>query len=164
MPADPVRAVQPHPRGLRYFEESPFDKAKVDGGEKSRALQLYEQLAPGGFASIPDELCDADVESLERQLALRLDIEREERRMHFGAFALVCLLFFLVFTPMVLAGFASVPLALLLLLLLALLVPYVFVYFGYENRVRAMSLGRLRLLEARLRRQGAPGPGNAPRP
>ena len=33
-------------------------------------------------------------------------------------------------------------------LLLLLVAPYTFVYFGYENRVRAMSLGLLRVLDA----------------
>jgi len=150
--ADAARKVMPHPRTLRYFEESTFDRAKVDDGTKSRALRLYEELAPSFFERIPDDLSDAELDALASQLEVRHDIEREERRMHFGAFALVCVLFMMIFVPLVQGGFDSLAMDALLVLLLALLVPYVFVYFGYENRVRAMGLARLRILEAKQRR------------
>ena len=146
------RKALPHPpAGVpRYFDTSPFDEAGVvaPGRAKSRALEAYEAFAKGRFVEVPAEATRDELERLDRYLLARLDMEREERRMHFGAFALVSVLFFLLFPRLVEEGFQTVWLDLLALLLLALIVPYVFVYFGYENRVRAMALGHLRLLEA----------------
>ena len=135
-----------------YFDASPFDGAEVPtGAAKSRRLQLYEQFAATRFAAVPPALTRAELEGVQAILASRLDAEREERRMHFGAFALVTLLFMLVFLHGLQAGFSNLAVDLLAALLLALVVSYVFVYFGYENRVRAMLAGRLRLLEALAR-------------
>lgn len=163
--AHPDRPVLPHPPSAipRYFSASPFDGAQVTspGAEKSRRLALYEALAASHFARIPAELAAPDLDWLDGYLLRRLEIEREERRMHFGALALVSVLFFLVLPALVESGFANLGLSLLALLLLALLVPYVFVYFGYENRVRAMALGHLRLIEARESRQERPTPREA---
>lgn len=158
-----TRSVQPHPpRGIpRYFAASPFDGAAVvpEGRTPSRRLGLYQALAAGHFGALPADLSQDDLDWLDRHLALRLEIEREERRMHFAAYALVCVLFFLTFVPQALAGFPNPLLGLLTLLLLALVLPYTFVYFGYENRVRAMALGRLRLAEALSSAQEPPGGG-----
>ncbi|MGI5864511.1 MAG: hypothetical protein ACOX6T_21010 [Myxococcales bacterium] len=155
-----VRSVLPHPPKAipNYFMASAFEGAQIaePGKPKSRLLELYDQLAPSYFASIPEDLGDADLDWLERFLTTRLEIEREERRMHFGALALVGILFFLLLPQIVAMEFANLALNLLALLLLALVVPYVFVYFGYENRVRAMALARLRLIEARTARASKP--------
>jgi len=160
--AHPDRPVLPHPPSAipRYFSTSPFDGAQVTalGAEKSRRLALYETLAASHFAQIPAELATLDLDWLDGYLRTRLEIEREERRMHFGALALVSVLFFLMLPGLVESGFANLGLTSLALLLLALLVPYVLVYFGYENRVRAMALGHLRLIEARESRQERPPP------
>ncbi len=126
-----------------YFASSPFDEAEGSG----RAAELYRALANGRFAALPDGLSAEELALLERYLLARLRLEREERRMHFGALALLSVLFFLLLPHLLLMEFGSLALDLLALLLLALIVPYVFVYFGYENRVRAMGLVHLRLLE-----------------
>ncbi|HCF56444.1 MAG TPA: hypothetical protein DFS52_00405 [Myxococcales bacterium] len=155
-----VRSVLPHPPKAipNYFLASAFEGAQIaePGKSKSRLLELYDQLAPSHFASIPEELGEADLDWLDRFQMTRLEIEREERRMHFGALALVSLLFFLLLPQIVAMEFANIALNLLALLLLTLVVPYVFVYFGYENRVRAMALGHLRLVEARTERANRP--------
>jgi hypothetical protein len=118
---------------------SVYDAAGAEG----RAVDLYRALAQSRFRELPP-LSDADARLLEGHLRARLDLEREERRMHFGALALISLLFFLLL-PTVVRDMGNLALDLIALLLLALLAPYVFVYFGYENRVRAMSSAWLRL-------------------
>lgn len=151
-----VRSALPHPPGLlpAYFTASAFDGVPVaePGKPKSRLLELYDRLLPGYFAELPPELDDADLAWLDGFLLSRLETEREERRMHFGAFALVSVLFFILLPQLMAMQFANLALDLLALLLLVLLVPYVFVYFGYENRVRALAVGHMRLVEARARR------------
>ncbi|HUJ27198.1 MAG TPA: hypothetical protein VLW85_14335 [Myxococcales bacterium] len=121
---------------------SVFDAAAGD----TRAAGLYRKLAASRYRDLPASEPDAAV--LEPYLRARLECEREERRMHFGALALVSVLFFLLL-PAVLRDFGNIGLDLIAVLLLALLVPYVFVYFSYENRVRAMSAAWLRLISRR---------------
>ena len=167
--ADPKgeRSVMPHPPGgvPKYFDTSPFEGAQVAGaGAKSHRLELYERLAKGHFGQIPEDVTESELEWLEGYHRERLAAEREERRMHFGAFALVGVLFFLLFPAMIAQAFQMLALDLLALLLLVLLVPYVFVYFGYENRVRAMALGLFRLLEARALKAELAAKRDAPVP
>jgi hypothetical protein len=151
-----ARGVMPHPPGgvPRYFDGSPFDDARIAGvdQERSRRLALYDELAKDHFARMPREVGTEELAWLEGYQRERLEAEREERRMHFGAFALVSVLFFILLPTFVSSQFV-LALGLLELLLLALIVPYVFIYFGYENRVRAMTLGLLRLIEARAVRE-----------
>lgn len=150
-----VRCALPHPPGWLpgYCARSAFHGVVLaePGHDKSRLLALYDALAASEFAQIPEALSDADLAWLDGFLALRLETEREERRMHFGAFALVGMLFFMLL-PTLAAGRASLAMLLIALLLIGLLVPYTLVYFGYENRVRSMAIGRMRLWEARARR------------
>lgn len=119
---------------------SVYDEPKAEG----RAAELYRALAASRFKELPP-LAAHEADLLERYLRARVELEREERRMHFGALALISLLFFLLL-PTVLRDMGNVALDLIALLLLALVVPYVFVYFSYENRVRAMSAAYLRLI------------------
>jgi len=70
--------------------------------------------------------------------------------MHFGALALAAALFFLLLPPVLAEEFRDLLLDSMALLLFLLLPPYLFVYFNYENRVRAMSEAHLRLLESDL--------------
>lgn len=146
-----TRSVMPHPpAGVpKYFDSSPYDGAQIAGygGPKSQCLALYDELAKSHFVQVPETVTDAQLAWLEGFQHERVVAEREERRMHFGAFCLVSLLFFLLLPTMVTTQFV-LALALLEVLLLVLIVPYVFVYFGYENRVRAMTLGLFRLREA----------------
>ncbi len=151
-----ARSVMPHPPGgvPKYFDGSPYDDAQIakGGGEKSKALALYDQHAKNHFVDIPDEVTDEQLAWMAGYHHQRVLAEREERRMHFGSFCLVGVLFFLLLPTLVNPTQSALPLFLLEALLLVLLVPYVFVYFGYENRVRAMTLGYFRLLEAQSRR------------
>ena len=68
--------------------------------------------------------------------------------MHFGAFALVTVLFFLLL-PIILEGGEFVkPLLLIEGLLFFLMVPYVFYYAWYENRLRKLEEFYFVILEA----------------
>ena len=161
-----VRSALPHPPSWLpdYCARSAFHDVSLaePGHEPSRLLALHSELSAIEFARIPDDLSDDDLAWLDAFQALRLETEREERRMHFGAFALVGVLFFLLL-PTLAAGKASLPMLLIALLLIGLLVPYTLVYFGYENRVRAMAIGRMRLWEARSRRREAQNANTAAR-
>jgi Flp pilus assembly protein TadB len=141
-----------HRQGARsgYFDSSPFENAQIAATDtKSRCLDLYEAFAQSRFEQLADDLTESELASLEEYHRARLDAEREERRMHLGAFALVSVLFFLLLPMLVAEAFQVLVLDAVALLLLALAVPYAFVYFDYENRVRAMALGLFRLMEAR---------------
>jgi len=155
-----TRSVMPHPPGgvPKYFDGSPYDDAQIakGGGARSKSLELYEALAKTHFADVPDEVTDAQLAWMEAYHHERVLAEREERRMHFGSFSLVSVLFFLLLPSMISPGQFALPLMALEALLLVLLVPYVFVYFGYENRVRAMTLGYFRLMEVRSLRADRP--------
>src|SRR5712692_9754329 len=77
--------------------------ARPEPAGSGRAAELYLALARSRFASLPGELSTADLRMLERYLFARLELEREERRMHFGALALLSLLFF-VLLPHLISG------------------------------------------------------------
>jgi hypothetical protein len=140
-------------RLTRYFDSSPFDSVQVVGtGVKSHGLELYDRLAKARFTELPESVTEREFVWLETFHRERLAAEREERRMHFGALALVSVLFFLLLPTVVTQTTPMLPIDIVALLLFVLFVPYVFVYFGYENRVRAMTLGLLRLMEARALR------------
>jgi hypothetical protein len=143
-------AAHPPRRIAKYFAGSPFEGAQIAAAEgpKSKRLALFDELRAQRFASVPAGLSREDLQWLAEFQLHRLEAEREERRMHFGALVLVTVLFFLVFPQLIAQQFANLGLSLVALLLLVLIVPYVLVYFGYENRVRAMALEHLRLLEA----------------
>ena len=150
-----VRSALPHPPGWLpdYCSRSAFAQVELneDGHAKSRLLTIYDQLAAIEFSKIPEDLTDEELAWLDGFHALKHETEKEERRMHFGAFALVGLLLFILM-PTLATGNAPLALLLLALMLIVLLVPYTLVYFGYENRVRSMAIGRMRIWEARQRR------------
>ncbi|MGC4114819.1 MAG: hypothetical protein QM765_09460 [Myxococcales bacterium] len=152
-----IRSVQNHPpAGVpKYFDGSPYDEAQIAVGKpKSKRLALYDDLAKAHFATVPDSVTDEELAWLEGYHHERVIAEREERRMHFGAFMFVGILFFILL-PGFVGGPLVVALGILELLLLVLIAAYVFVYFGYENRVRAMTLGLFRLMEVRANRAEA---------
>jgi hypothetical protein len=124
---------------------------------KAGLLVLYEKLCADGFADL-DRLTAEDLDELQQIHDRRLDYYREERRMHFGAFALVGLAL-VVLLPALLTLTDTdyfIPLAAIELLLLVLLVPYTFVYRKYEEGVRRMMREAFLLDNARrLRRQRA---------
>jgi hypothetical protein len=130
----------------KYFDSSPYEQPAAEG----RVFELYRALARGKFAALPQGLSREEARRLDRYLLARLELEREERRMHFGAFALTAALFFLLLPPVLGSDFRNALLDGMALLLFLLLPPYLFVYFNYENRVRSMSEAHLRLLETEL--------------
>ena len=71
--------------------------------------------------------------------------------MHFGAFALVSILFFIILPQALDGGEYSLPFMLLGGLLFLLMVPYIFYYAWYENRLRRMEDYYFLILEAKNR-------------
>jgi hypothetical protein len=129
----------------KYFDSSPYPLPS-----EGKLGALYRALSASRFAQLPPGLSREEARALDRYLLARLDLEREERRMHFGALALAAALFFLLLPPVLAGEFRDLLLDSMALLLFLLLPPYLFVYFNYENRVRAMSEAHLRLLESDL--------------
>ncbi len=115
---------------------------------KSELLAAYEEITAAGFKDL-DRFSVEDLDWLQHIHDRHLDFFREERRMHFGAFALVGLVFIILLPAtlsledyfLVLAGAQA--------MLLALLVPYVFVYRKYEEGVRRMMREAIILENAR---------------
>jgi len=109
------------------------------GGPEPRAALLaeYEKLRKSGFDGL-SRFSRSDLDWLQRIHDKHLDFYREERRMHFGAFALVGLAFVVLLGPTVSLAETDffLPFAGAETLFLALLVPYIFVYRRYEEGVR----------------------------
>ena len=106
---------------------------------KAELLAAYEKLCADGFADL-DRFSADELDWLQRIHDRRLDYLKEERRMHFGAFALVGLAL-VILLPVVLTMIDTdyfIPLAAVELLLIVLFVPYTFVYRKYEEGVRRM--------------------------
>jgi hypothetical protein len=122
-------------------------------GPASRLLAEHERLRRDGFARL-ERFSPEELDWLQRIHDKRLDFYREERRMHFGAFALVGLAFVVLLGPtLTLAdGPFFLPLAGAEALLLHLLVPYTFVYRRYEEGVRRMMRESVALEDARRAR------------
>jgi hypothetical protein len=110
-------------------------------------LDFYERHLKEKFKNI-EELSEEELSWLLRVHDKKIEYFKEERKMHFGAFALVTLLFFIIL-PQALSGSEySFPLMLLEGLLLILIVPYVFYYAWYENRLRKIESFYFDILEA----------------
>ena len=104
---------------------------------RSELLAAYEEITAGGFRDL-DRFSVEDLDWLQHIHDRHLDFFREERRMHFGAFALVGLAFIILLPATLFLEDYFLILAGAQALLLALLVPYVFVYRKYEEGVRRM--------------------------
>lgn len=119
----------------------------------SALLGEYERLRAAGFDGL-DRLPAADLDWLQRIHDKHLDFYKEERRLHFGAFALVGLAFVVLLGPTLTLAETDffLPLAAAETLLFLLLVPYVFVYRRYEEGVRRMMRESVRLEDARRAR------------
>jgi hypothetical protein len=128
-------------RGLVFPGEQPKEKARL--------LAQYEQLAREGMGDL-SAIGEDDLRALLRLHDRRLGYYREERRMHFGAFALAGLAFLVLLPALIAANDMFVPLAVAEALLFALLVPYTFVYRRYEENLRRM-MGDAMLLENAIR-------------
>ena len=116
---------------------------------KSRLLEAYEKLATSGFKTDLASFSGDELDWLQRIHDKYLDFYKEERRMHFGAFALVGLALVILLPAMLTLGDYFLPLAAIEALLLVLLVPYTFVYRKYEEGVRRMMRESVLLENAR---------------
>jgi hypothetical protein len=110
---------------------------KGEPKEKSAVLARYEELAKNGYSGI-ESVSRNDLDRIQDIHDKYLDFYKEERRMHFGAFALVALAFIILFPALLTATEHFLPLLGVEALLFALLVPYTFVYRRYEEGVRRM--------------------------
>jgi len=122
---------------------------------KAELLAAYEQASADGFTDL-DAFSAEELDWLQRIHDRRLDYLVEERRMHFGAFALVGLAL-VILLPVVLTLTDTdyfIPLAAVELLLIVLFVPYTFVYRKYEEGVRRLMREAFLLANGRrLRRE-----------
>jgi hypothetical protein len=138
------------------------DGVLFEKGGPSPAAALYaayEELAKSGFRDL-ERFSNEELDWLQRHHDKRLDFYREERRMHFGAFALVGLAFVALLGPTVTLAETAffLPLAAAEGLLFALLVPYTFVYRKYEEGVRRAMRESVLLENARRLRAEAGRP------
>jgi len=123
----------------------------------SGLLAEYERLRRSRFEGL-EKLSPADLDWLQHIHDKHLDFYREERRMHFGAFALVGLAFVVLLGPTLSLAETPffLPLAAAEALLFLLLVPYTFVYRRYEEGVRRMMRESVTLEGARRARGEIP--------
>jgi hypothetical protein len=128
-----------------------FDK--VPPKPAAALYTAYEELKKRGFDGL-ERFSAEELDWLQRIHDKHLDYYREERRMHFGAFALVGLAFVVLLGPLVSLVETDffIPLLAAEALLLALLVPYTFVYRRYEEGVRRMMRESVVLESARRHR------------
>ena len=117
-------------------------------GPRSALLAEYERLARDGFDDLA-RFADDELEWLQLIHDRYLDYYREERRLHFGAFALVGLALVILLPAVLTLEAYFLPLAAVELLLLVLLVPYTFVYRRYEEGVRRKMREAVLLADAR---------------
>ncbi len=106
--------------------------------DQSRLLGVYEALKKNGFKRFDENLSLEDLEWIQHIHDKHLDFFKEERRMHFGAFALAGIAFVILFPALLEAEQYFFHLVAVEALLLILLVPYVFVYRRFEEGVRRM--------------------------
>jgi hypothetical protein len=102
-----------------------------------RPLALYDAYLKKDFAGL-DALTPHDLSFLLSVHEKKVEYFKEERKMHFFAFMLVTLLFFIIL-PRTFEEQFRVPFMLLESLLFVLMVPYIFYYAWYENRLRKLE-------------------------
>jgi hypothetical protein len=137
-----------------------FD-GKGGPARRARLVALYEELEERRFADLAG-LPAAELDALGRIHSLRLGHYAEERRLHFGAFALVALAVVILLPAVLTLDEYFLPLAGVELLLLTLLLPYTFYYRKYEENTRRMMresflIENARLLAEEGRAQGTEG-------
>ena len=119
----------------------------------SALLKAYYRLSDEGFAGL-DGFTDEEMDWIREIHDKHLSFLKEERRMHFGAFALVALAMVLLLPAVLSEERYFIPLFVAFGLLLVLLVPYTFVYMRYEEGVRKkMRESVIIENERRLRRE-----------
>ena len=102
---------------------------------RSRLLEAYYGLVKEGFLNL-EGFTDDEMDWLQAIHDKHLSFFKEERRMHFGAFALVAVAVVLLLPTVISDTRYFLPLLAAFGLLLALLLPYTFVYMRYEEGVR----------------------------
>lgn len=110
-------------------------------------IDFYERHLKEKFGNI-NKLSREELSWLLQVHDKKIEYFKEERKMHFGAFALVTVLFFIILPQALSESEYSTPLMLLEGLLLILIIPYVFYYAWYENRLRKIESFYFIILEA----------------
>jgi hypothetical protein len=100
-------------------------------------MELYEAHLKDNFTGI-GTLSGDELTFLLSVHEKKVDYFKEERKMHFLAFMLVALLFFIIL-PRTFEDQYRLAFVLLEALLFVLLVPYIFYYAWYENRLRKLE-------------------------
>jgi len=101
------------------------------------SMELYERCLKDNFTGI-DALSTDELRFLLTVHDKKVDYFKEERKMHFFAFMLVTLLFFIIL-PRTFEDQYRLGFVLLEAFLFVLMVPYVFYYAWYENRLRKLE-------------------------
>ncbi|MBN2223750.1 MAG: hypothetical protein JW765_03650 [Deltaproteobacteria bacterium] len=102
-----------------------------------KTMELYETHLKGNFSGI-DALSTDELSFLLAVHDKKVDYFKEERKMHFLAFMLVTLLFFIIL-PRTFEDQYRLAFVLVEALLFVLMVPYIFYYAWYENRLRKLE-------------------------
>lgn len=126
-----------------------FPKGLSDGC--SKLLTEHARLRAEGFGDLSGFTAE-ELDWLQRIHDKQLGFYKEERRMHFGAFALVGLALIVLLPWVLTLEEYFLPLAAIEALLLILLVPYTFVYRRYEEGVRRMMRESVLIEDERRRR------------
>lgn len=119
---------------------------------KSQLFLAYEKLRADGLHTDLTHFSTENLDWIQQIHDKYLEFYKEERRMHFGAFALVGLAFVVLLPAMLSLESYFLPLVAVEGLLLLLLVPYTFVYRKYEEGVRRMMRESVLLEDARRER------------
>lgn len=127
---------------------------KGEPSSPSALLAAYYRLVDEGFSNLA-RFSEEELAWLQKIHDKHLDFYREERRMHFGAFALVSLAVIIILPAVLTIEEYFLPLAGVLALLLVLLAPYTFVYWRYEEGVRKKMRESMILENARRARDEA---------
>ena len=114
-----------------------------------KTMELYETHLKGNFAGV-DTLSADELKFLLAVHDKKVEYFKEERKMHFLAFMLVTLLFFIIL-PLTFEDQYRLAFVLLEALLFLLMVPYIFYYAWYENRLRKLEALYFVILEAVIR-------------
>jgi hypothetical protein len=115
-----------------------------------KTMELYETHLKSNFTGI-DTLSKDELAFLLAVHEKKVDYFKEERKMHFLAFMLVTLLFFIIL-PRTFEDQYRLAFVLVEALLFVLMVPYIFYYAWYENRLRKIEVLYFVIFEAVSRR------------
>lgn len=120
-----------------------------------RTIDFYDEHLKKGFKDI-GELPREELDFLLSVHDKKVEYFKEERKMHFGAFTLVALLFFIILPQVISGGEYWLSFSLLEGLLFLLMAPYIFYYAWYENRLRKLESYYFVILEVFYRDIGNP--------